>query len=95
MQDLSELTIKWHETAWMAVVRYVRLKKSCSFLEWIILEFLIWLNEVNNLQPNAIASYRRPLSTTAVTVPKTAKCIYIKRVMGFKSLWNNKKCNSS
>ena len=61
IQDLRESSIRQYETAWTALIRYVRLEKLSAFDEQVILEFFIWLHEKCNLAPNTIASYRSAL----------------------------------
>ena len=61
IRDLRESSIRQYETAWMALIRYVRLKKLSSFTEKIILEFFIWLYDKCRLQPNTIVSYQSAL----------------------------------
>ena len=61
IHDLRESSIRQYETAWTALLRYVRLEKLSSFEEKTILEFFIWLFEKCKLQANTIASYRSAL----------------------------------
>ena len=61
LKELRESSIRQYETAWTSLLRYVRLKKLCSFSEIIILQFFIWLFENGPLQANTIASYKSAL----------------------------------
>ena len=61
LKELRESSIRQYETAWTSLLRYVRLKKLCSFSETIILEFFVWLFENGPLQANTIASYKSAL----------------------------------
>ena len=56
LRDLRESSIRQYETAWTALLRYVRLEKLSSFEEKTILGFFVWLFEKCNLQANTIAS---------------------------------------
>ena len=58
VHEHRESSIRQYETAWTALLRYVRLKKLCSFSENTILRFFIWLFEKCKLQANTISSYR-------------------------------------
>ena len=58
LQDLRESSVRKYEMAWMALVSYVRLKKLCSFLENVFLQFFTWLFEENGLHANAIAFHK-------------------------------------
>ena len=61
IHDLKESSIRQYVTAWMALLRYVRLEKLSSFEEKTILGFLVWLFEKYDHQANTITYYRSAL----------------------------------